>query len=254
MNIHITVVAYGLADDLRKLFDSADGPDVTWHIFLHSQFPDVMRVCYDLAARGNVWLYPYGRNRGLARSWNDGLYDSYADGADVALIANDDAVAGSGDVDRIAQAALANRDKYLVSGIGHDLHEDRLGNMLLALAAINPVALETIGYFDTNFQPIYYEDIDYYRRAKLAGLEALCVGFTHIVHAGSKSLHQVPGQQDIHAATFHVNRAYYSAKWGGDNGEETYERPFGEPEASLYEAYTVPQAGPIYNGLKAARA
>jgi len=133
MNVHIIVVAYGLADDLRKLYESVEGEDserlnaetqrgrgaeITWHVFLHSQIPPVVEACYDLASRAKVWLYPYGINRGLARSWNEGLYNAYQDGADVALIANDDVLAGPGDVEarmerRLLEPSAAIRSDVL---------------------------------------------------------------------------------------------------------------------------------------------
>lgn len=252
MNVHIVVVAYGLAEDLRRLFESADGPGVTWHVFLHSQFPEVVEICYELGTRRNVWLYPYGVNRGLARSWNEGLYNAYRDSCDAALIANDDALAGPGDVQRIVQAALAHPDCYLIQGTGIDLREKRRGKMHLALAAINPIALETIGYFDTAFEPIYYEDQDYYRRAELAGLKDFVAADTAIVHAGSKSLYEVAGQKELHQRTFGLNQEYYIGKWGGLPGQETYTRPWNDPEAGLYEGYQAltPDPSPSGRGEK----
>jgi GT2 family glycosyltransferase len=233
MNIHIVVVAYGLADDLLTLVWSANAPAIHWHIFLHSQFPDVVKACSLLAMRKNVRYYPYGVNRGLAKSWNEGLINAYQSGADVALIANDDAIATDRDIAMLVEAALFNPNAYLVSGWGRHLSTGERGDMLLSLAAINPVALDTIGCFDENFFPIYYEDIDYYRRAALAGLPHVIVTSTDIMHAGSKSLYTVPGNAAQHDITFRRNQLYYEQKWGGDKGSERFTVPFNDAQFGL---------------------
>lgn len=234
MNTHIIVVAYGLAEDLTRLYASANSPDVTWHIFLHSKFPDVVEACETLVRNGNVNYYDYGHNRGLARSWNEGLYNAYFGGADVMMIANDDAVAGEGDVARLAEAAITNPDYYFIDGIGFDQSTNQHKSMKLSLAVINPIGIETIGYFDETFTPIYFEDIDYYRRASLAGLKSATIGGTHIVHAGSKS--RTLTDESVFWKDFNRNRDYYVAKWGGDQGCEGYQTPFNQ-DYGMYIGY-----------------
>jgi GT2 family glycosyltransferase len=232
--IDIIVVAYALAEDLLTLYASCAHPEVRFHLFLHSRFPDVVAACEQIAERPQVTLYPYGFNRGLATSWNEGLIAAYANGADVALIANDDAIAAPGDVLKLAEAAVSHREKYMVSGRGIDLSTGERKDMLFSLAAVNPVALETIGYFDENFLPIYFEDIDWYYRAKLAGLERMCIPTTNLIHAGSKSRHSLPANSAQHEQTFPRNRAYYGAKWGcADQGTESYTVPFNDARFTL---------------------
>jgi hypothetical protein len=34
--------------------------------------------------------------------------------------------------------------------------------------------------------------------------------------------------------TYARNRAYYIRKWGGDGGQETYERPFNDPRFTYF--------------------
>jgi GT2 family glycosyltransferase len=231
VKIHIIVVAYALADDLLRLYRSADAPNVQWHVFVHSQFPEVVEAVQHMALQTNVQAYWHGVNRGLAKSWNEGLMFAQMVGADVMMIANDDAVAGPGDVQRLAETAMNNRDKYLIVGNGYDIRNGAHSHQALALAAINPIALETIGYFDENFFPIYWEDVDWYRRAALAGLQMYVEPCTSIIHMGSRSLNHVPPYQ--HHDTFHANRAYYARKWGGEAGSETYTIPFNDSAFGL---------------------
>lgn len=235
MRLAIIVVAYGLAEDLLTLYETANRLNIMWHVFLHSQFSDVVKACEKLARERNVCYYPYGVNRGLAKSWNEGLLTAYRQGADVAMIANDDILITYWDVKELAYNALSNPNAYMVSGMGHDLSTNKFDtDMLFSLAAINPIALKTIGYFDQNFYPIYFEDIDYYRRATLAGLERLTVGNTNIIHAGSKSRWSVPANNAQHETTFALNRQYYGRKWGCvDQGTETFTVPFNDARFGL---------------------
>lgn len=239
--IHVVVVAYGLADDLRRLYESIAHPEVALHIYLHSTFADVVQVCNELAERPQVTLYAYGTNRGLATSWNDGLLAAYEAGAEVAMIANDDAYAAPGDVFRLAEHAIAHRDLYAVSGEGLDVPSNTRRDLLFSLCAVNPIALEQIGMMDENFFPIYWEDIDWYRRAALAGLRRECITTTNLVHQGSKSRTVTPIAHDEQVRQFRLNRDYYIRKWGGtqmgDQGEpETYVTPFNDPHLGLYIA------------------
>jgi GT2 family glycosyltransferase len=232
LKIGIVVVAFGLADDLWQLFcRSFLYPKTECYLFLHSQIPEVRAVCERMAAYQGVHYYDYGENRGLARSWNDGLYDGYNQGMDVMLIANDDALPQHDDATRIGRVAVRNRDLYMVSGRGVDLREMKSGDMLFALAAVNPIALGKIGYFDENLFPIYYEDCDYYRRAQLAGLERHCLSTTYIQHAGSKSLDLIAAP--VHEDRYRRNQAYYFRKWGGEKGHEVFATPFNQSALGL---------------------
>lgn len=236
MNIHIVVIAYGLADDLLKLFQTANAINVTWHLFLHSHIDAVVRACDTIRnASPNVHFYNYGYNRGLAASWNEGLHHAYEDGADIALIANDDAYCNPGDVDRIAEYALAHPDAYMVDGQGYDVRDNRYDPMGLSLAAINRSGLEKIGYFDENYFPIYFEDIDWHYRAKLAGLKFVTTPDTYVVHHGSKSLTVTPA--NLHHLTFSLNKAYYVRKWGGEVNQEQFTSPFNDSKLVLHIPY-----------------
>jgi GT2 family glycosyltransferase len=78
-------------------------------LHLHSADPPTAAACAELARREEVTLHAHGRNRGLSRTWNDGLLAGYADGADVVIITNDYVRFGPGDLDRLAQAAADQR-------------------------------------------------------------------------------------------------------------------------------------------------
>lgn len=237
LNIHMVTIAYGLAEDSRTLFESAVSRphDVHWHIFLHSTYPDVMQVCKDFARRNrNVTLYPYGTNRGVANSWNEGMLHAYTQGADVVIVSNDDCVPAEGDLTALAEAAYEQQNCFMVTCHGFDKGLNAEGSMRYGFWAWNKVALNTIGVMDENFFPMYWEDVDYSYRAKRVGLNIGHCPDTYVIHQGSKSIHTVPGLIDQHYITLARNEAYYLRKWGGGRNAEYYTRPFNDPRFTCY--------------------
>lgn len=233
INIHCVVIGYGLADDLRKLFEAADAPNIMWRLFLHSDIPEVVETCYNLADTYKVNYYAYKTNRGLSRSWNEGISDAYMFGADVAIILNDDMLPGPGDVQRVAQAAVEHPECGLVKCMGLDLRSGQRTPMEFGLTAITKRGWDVIGAFDENIWPIYWEDVDWSRRLKLSGLPVHIVQETTAVHAGSKTSVTVPGLLEKTNGWYNANQAYYHRKWGGAIGAEAYATPFNDPALGL---------------------
>jgi len=232
----LVVIAYNQPIWTERLLDSARTAksNVAVHLFLHSQDEPTTAVCERLAARDEVRYYPHGENRGVSRSWNDGILNAYNEGADTVVVANDDVLPATGDLDRVAEKAVRCDDRYIVTCAGP--HE-RLGRVLpshgYSFFAVNPVAIETIGCFDENFFPAYCEDQDYARRAGLAGLLEENCDDTMVVHGGSSTIfasHDLTVQNSV---TQLHNIAYYMRKWGGDAGNEQYETPFDHSDFGL---------------------
>ena len=239
MKIHIVVIAYGLADDLEKLLDCR--PAVSgkkkfnsfhWHLFLHSQIEEVVAVCEEAARRKNVTYYPYGENRGLAKSWNEGILAGYAAGADVVIVSNDDMLPGEGDIEAVAAAAIEQRGAgnftYMVTGRMYDKGLGQYRPSGHGFFAIQPLALETIGMYDEQFFPIYFEDMDYDYRARISGLSIFHVDDTDLLHQGSANIKALPDLEEQNHQTFMANKVYYIRKWGGAPGHEKSHQPFGD--------------------------
>lgn len=86
----------------------------------------------------------------------------------------------------------------------------------------------SMGGFDENFYPAYYEDNDAMRRLELAGLPRAQVTLPGWSHANSSTLYDgSPAYQAAHWVSFRQNATYYHQKWGGLPGHETYTAPFG---------------------------
>lgn len=200
------------------------------HLHLHSAASETRAACIALREAAEVTVHPHGENRGLSRTWNDGMLEGYAEAADVVLIVNDDVEFSRGDVDRVTEAALERRDCHIVSCAGpHGRHRQRMPSHGYSCFAINPIALEVVGCFDENLFPAYCEDQDYSRRAQLAGLHEANCPDTEVFHAGSTSIFSDPGVRLRNAQSQALNQQYYRRKWGGDGDHEQFVRPFNDP-------------------------
>lgn len=233
-SIHITIVAHSLVKELRNLYSELQDPRVFWHIFLHSDKPAVMDLCMQIAQSSlNVYYYPYGTNRGLARSWNEGLIASRKMQAGTCIIANDDIETTKEDLFCLADTSIVEPDKYMISLTGWDRSTNEYKDLRMALCAFNPLAFQALGsksgkLFDEQFEPIYYEDLDLYRRASLKGLSRLVIpNSVGTAHLGSGTRHAI-GDEAQFMADFHRNQAKYIAKWGGDGtmGSEVFTVPY----------------------------
>lgn len=232
MNIHIVMFAYALADDLMRAFACANESDTTFHLFLHSKRPDVVKACEFVASYQNVIYYPYGENRGTARSTNEAQMAAIDSGADVFIGLPDDVYVSPGDIHRIARTVLDHPECSYVESMGYVERTQRVERLFLNGAAINLKAIEKVGYLDQNFYPTYFDDTDWAYRARLAGMYPVLCDGSYLVHAGSKTL-IMPELAEQFATVFEQNKAYFVKKWGGDGGQEKFTVPFNNPLLSI---------------------
>ena len=229
MKIHITLIAYALP--VSPLIRTLAGPDTTFHLFLHSDNAEVIEdIERYVLPHYNTVYHAIGENRGLAASWNDGLIESQQTRADVMIIANDDISMDRADLRTLSQGALTHRDTGVIICQGYDGNMHRQQQLQHVVFAINPIAIEKIGYFDENFFPIYFEDTDYSRRCGLAGVTYYDAGPTGIQHRGSTTIKTNSNLYTQNNTTFQKNRDYYIRKWGGEPGKETAVFPFGNED------------------------
>lgn len=93
-----------------------------------------------------------------------------------------------------------------------------------SLAACNVAAFRAVGGWDTML-PQYYSDNDTYRRLKLSGFELIESGLP-VKHTPSQTINSDPFLLYANGVTFPIYGKYYSDKWGGVPGEETFKLPF----------------------------
>jgi hypothetical protein len=77
------------------------------------------------------------------------------------------------------------------------------------------------------YLPLYYTDVDYYYRLKLAGLE-LIETFLPVEHqeGGSTTVRADAALHTYVQTNFSAWRQYYMEKWGGELGQERFTVPF----------------------------
>jgi GT2 family glycosyltransferase len=239
MKISIVVPAHSSTKYLVKLITSSqldgDKHDIDLWIYLHSDFAPTIEVIEKHLNHYPIKYFPYKWNRGLARTWNDGMLEAYQAGADVVIICNDDIYFSAGDIDKLATKAITHRENYIVSVTGwHDyLHEMRKSHGYSCFA-INPIAIEKIGAFDNNFHPAYFEDLDHHRRATMLGLVEEHCHDTSITHGGSQTILIDKELSLRNMATQRKNLDYFRRKWNSDCHLEGYSHPFNNPHFSLY--------------------
>lgn len=159
--------------------------------------------------RGDVITMPH--NIGVAASWN--LIIKSTPLAKWWLITNSDIEFGHGALETLANTVEPNRPAiYQMLGF--------------AAFAITPSAVERVGFFDENFHPAYCEDIDYARRATLAGVPIVDVP-SELRHVGSATIYGDQHYMRLNGNSYPSNVAYYERKWGGTmHGGEQFSVPF----------------------------
>jgi len=156
----------------------------------------------------NIWFLPFPSNLGVPLSWN--LVVKSSPLVPWWLIVNADAWFEPGSLARFADEA--GPDKLLLGG----------GTPPWCCFALGEQAVLKAGLLDEAFFPLYYEDNDWERRIRLAGVPVVHSSIP-VGHDNSSTLSAGYGEQN--GSTFSANGDYYNQKWGGPPGSETEDRP-----------------------------
>lgn len=149
------------------------------------------------------------KNIGVAASWNR-LCGSIFNNHDYALILNDD-------------IRYQRDQEYIQKRIDEKLAGLVLSEFNWSIFMIEKRLYNTLGEFDEQFYPAYYEDNDYYRRTCLAGYyPQTCPWLNPMVYNESMSIKKDPKLND----NFMQNRDKYVKKWGGLPGQEIFPTPY----------------------------
>ena len=215
-----------------------------WYVFLHSENADIERKVEALMATRDGNVFAYRENRGLARSWNEGLHHAMEASCDAVLLLNDDLFfyedGYNNFIHTIAALKRISQNVSYVTPLGLETgtsaHAGQILAQQFACCAIMPECIERVGYFDETFTPAYYEDIDYDRRTRLAGMTVHVHQAVIAEHERSKThrLMSAEEQKSVEVS-FSLNRLYFTRKWGGDN--PFYQSPFNDPTLGLKIAY-----------------
>lgn len=165
----------------------------------------------------NTDLIEPGTNLGVSATWNL-VMSRYEDHV---IFSNDDVILDANTVEVLAGAAETTDAVFIFPRMDPPT--------TFCVFLIKHECHRVVGPFDENFWPAYYEDCDYHRRIKFAGVKELIVegtGYMHILNGYLKTM--TPEEHMRFAGYVEKNHNYYLEKWGGPPGGETFSTPWGK--------------------------
>lgn len=177
-------------------------------------------------ARG-ITVIANPENRGCAPAWNQGC--RAAKDADWVVVLNNDVLlpagwlekligaAGREGFDVVSPAMREREQNYPFSEYAAQYMERMVGVVRCGAAhgvcfAVSRRAFEKVGEFDEAFRIGQFEDSDFFRRVKLAGLKLGTVGDSFIHHFGSVTQDALRSSEKVRPYEAE-NRAYFREKW-----------------------------------------
>jgi GT2 family glycosyltransferase len=171
-----------------------------------------------------------GRNVGVSGAWNLILERATELGADRCAISNDDV-----ELRQLTLGEILSYEADLVRAPG------------FAFFVLRPSVVELVGWFDENTWPAYFEDQDFSRRCRLSGVAMIDPQGIDIGHVGSATLRSWSASQQLaFARRFQEIQSYYVRKWGGQPGQERFDRPFNGSVPSGWSERPVTVCGKIF--------
>ena len=192
----------------------------------------------------------YDTNYGVSSAWNKGIAAAIKDKYRYAIISNDDVVFSSKSLQSLYDSLIdsdavmigANSEKDIC---GHgkitqqqvvDLCKEKkikFRGDTYCFAIDMQTLVKKCGWFDENFFPAYFEDVDMKQRIKLANLKRYIDTNVYIYHHGSKTQTFDPKKPVVSEEVFSKNAERYVNKWGGLEGYEKYNTPFNDPNLNI---------------------
>lgn len=156
-----------------------------------------------------------GKPLGVAGAWNLALRENRDSHV---IISNDDVELHAPTIESLVRGAEETDAEFIFPKFNP--------GAMFCVFLIKHSLVDRIGEFDERFYPAYFEDNDFHRRMRLAGVKELQVDSASYDHVVSATLKSFNGQE---MAEHHVNfercRAHYIKKWGNVPGQEAYDKP-----------------------------
>lgn len=227
-----------------------------WYVHHHgsslNKAQNMINIFRTSCMRSKITLHMF--NRGLAASWNLGIFDALNDSCDLILVMNDDISFEESGIDKFVDFSMASPcDVLFTYGKESNYRGIALENEIIrsqdfACFAIKSTAIEKIGYFDENFFPAYFEDTDYSIRMKMAGVTLGIMQDPIITHARGSSTKSDEDSFSSQMELFYaMNAKYLERKWGKNNAN--YTNPFNDESIGYnipFESRRTPY-GPWYD-------
>ena len=236
VKIGIVLVTYSMVPHLL-VKSIISKHDCEWFVFHHGS-PELMRDIKNLFLDIKSNLYFYNENRGLAKSWNEGILSAITSSKDIILVLNDDVEFIEGGFDLWVDYILENDDSGLIFITGEEPQDD--GTVItrqqnFACFYIGQQAIELVGAFDENFKPAYFEDYDYICRAELAGIKTSVDSRNLCRHRRSSTIKNDSEVREKLPDFWGANCQYFIKKWGCEEpGSGCYSNPFNDKNIGSY--------------------
>ncbi|MFT3780470.1 MAG: glycosyltransferase family 2 protein [Nibricoccus sp.] len=180
-----------------------------------------------LAQQADITVISNAENRGCAPAWNQGF--RAAKDADWVVVLNNDVLLPDGWLQKLIGAAqregldvvspaMRERDQnYPFSEYAADFMPKMAGVLRIGVAhgvcfAVSRRAFEKVGEFDEAFRIGQFEDSDFFRRVRLAGLKLGTVGDCFVHHFGSVTQDALRNSKTVRPYEAE-NRAHFRKKW-----------------------------------------
>ena len=191
----------------------------------------------------NIFVTPNENN--VSKAWNKGIKLGLEWGARYVIVANSDIIMHESLIDNLVQFAERHPEFILWTASEHtdlrtiknaELDDNYDEHPHFSCFMVNQRLLDTVGYFDENFVPAYFEDSDFHYRILLSGNKAAKTGSAKFYHYGSRTIKLDHELERHNVITYEKNRAYLKEKWGFDPHGHVFE----PPEEMLKVGYSYP--------------
>ena len=159
-----------------------------------------------------VRVFAQTSNLGVAASWNLICKTAFEGGYTHALILNDDIELVGNEYELLKTISNHGDNKLLVQ------------SGTWCVICVSKKVFETIGNFDEQFFPAYFEDNDYERRIKMQSDVFVLrePGLDPTLYRNSMTIKKEPTLN----SNFERNKRLYVSKWGGEPHKETFGTPY----------------------------
>lgn len=241
--IGVIIVTYAISPD-RLVASIRSRHKLEYKVFHHGEkcLEVDIRDCFiDLNASIEFCF----ENRGLSKSWNDGIVACRSAGCDFILIINDDVMFKEGAFDAWLEFLIAHPGHGV--GFVHGDEPQEGGGFItrsqdFACFSLGEAAIQNVGAFDEAFVPAYFEDFDYMARILETGVGIVCEERPLVIHERSQSVRESEKLRAELPVFFARNREYFIRKWGAESpSARVFKNPFNDPSISVFIPFATRQ-------------
>lgn len=238
--IGIVIVTYSMAP--HSLIESIMSKHHLKYYVFHHGNEDVGNEVKNIFSKHNSEVFLSCGNRGLAKSWNEGIYLSKKEDNDITLVINDDIEFYHECFDSWVSFIIEHPEAALVFCYGDETQSDSSiisRSQDFACFAFGNDAYYKVGKFDEIFVPAYFEDFDYMSRCSRVGVSTICDPSVRCRHERSHTVRSCPEIAKNNTVFFSENKTRFINKWGWHepNSEKMYIYPYNDPINTYYDPF-----------------